>query len=182
MASRIMETADRILGDPGERLASKVVEAARGTVNGAMIIAVVDGVLIGIGYVIAGVHSPLLFAVLTAAFALMPFGAWIAFTAASLLLLLEGGSGWAALGVFSWGAVIMLTCDHFLWPVLVGGVVRLPFLLALIGIFGGLETFGLIGLVLGPIIMAVLLTVWREWLVDPRPATSYDHADAAGEP
>ena len=89
---------------------------------------------------------------------------WRAFTAAALALVLGGGSGWAALGVFGWGAVVMIVGDHFVWPTLVGGAARLPFLFALVGIFGGLQTFGLIGLVLGPVIMAALLTVWREWL------------------
>jgi predicted PurR-regulated permease PerM len=51
------------------------------------------------------------------------------------------------------------------WPTLVGNAARLPFLVALIGIFGGLQVFGLIGLFVGPVIMAALLTIWREWLV-----------------
>jgi predicted PurR-regulated permease PerM len=50
---------------------------------------------------------------------------------------------------------------------LVGGSARLPFLLAFVGIFGGLAAFGLIGLFLGPAIMAALLTVWREWVFRP---------------
>jgi predicted PurR-regulated permease PerM len=49
----------------------------------------------------------------------------------------------------------------------VGGSARLPFLLAFVGIFGGLAAFGLIGLFLGPVIMAALLTVWREWVFRP---------------
>ena len=47
------------------------------------------------------------------------------------------------------------------------GSSRLPFLLALVGIFGGLQAFGLLGLFVGPVIMAALLVVWREWLVSP---------------
>ena len=61
----------------------------------------------------------------------------------------------------------MLVGDYFLWPTLVGGAARLPFLLALVGIFGGLQAFGLLGLFVGPVIMAALLVVWREWLVSP---------------
>ena len=59
----------------------------------------------------------------------------------------------------------------FIWAALVGSAARLPFLVALIGIFGGLQAFGLIGLFLGPVILAALLTVWREWLMmrrDPK--------------
>jgi predicted PurR-regulated permease PerM len=81
------------------------------------------------------------------------------------MLLLQGGSFLAAAGVFGFGAAVMMLGDNFLWPTLIGGSARLPFLLALIGIFGGLEAFGLIGLFLGPVIMAALLTVWREWIV-----------------
>jgi predicted PurR-regulated permease PerM len=50
---------------------------------------------------------------------------------------------------------------------MVGGWARFPFLLAFVGIFGGLAVFGLIGLFLGPVIMAALLTVWREWVFRP---------------
>ncbi len=61
----------------------------------------------------------------------------------------------------------MLAGDHCVWPVLVGGAARLPFLFAFVGIFGGLAAFGLLGLFLGPVVMAVLLTVWREWVFRP---------------
>jgi predicted PurR-regulated permease PerM len=165
IATRVLDTADRILGDPGERLASRMVQAIRGTVNGTVVIAIAEGLLIGIGYVAAGVPNPTVFTLLTIGFAMLPFGAWIAFTAAALLLVFKGGSEWAGAGVFAWGAAVMLVGDHFFWPTLVGRAARLPFLFALIGIFGGLQTFGLLGLFLGPVIMAALLTVWREWLV-----------------
>ena len=165
IADRLLDTADRILGDPGERLASKMVGAVRGTVNGTVLVAVAEGLLIGVGYLVAGVPSPVLFTMLTIAFAMVPFGAWAAFAVASLVLLIGGGNLWPALAVFGWGAAVMLAGDHFVWPTLVGNAARLPFLVALIGIFGGLQVFGLIGLFLGPVIMAALLTVWREWLV-----------------
>ena len=74
----------------------------------------------------------------------------------------------AALGVFGWGAAIMLTGDQFVWHSVVGSAARLPFLLAVVGVFGGLEVFGLIGLFLGPVIMASLMTIWREWVIGQR--------------
>ena len=147
---RLAIGADRIFGDPGEGLVEKMVDAVRGTVNGTVMVAVTEGLLIGIAYLVAGVPNPALFTILTIAFAMLPFGAWAAFSVASLTLLLGGGSGVAAFGVFAWGAVIMLAGDHFVWPTLVGGAARLPFLLAFVGIFGGLATFGLLGLFLGP--------------------------------
>jgi predicted PurR-regulated permease PerM len=164
LADRVLDTVDRLLGDPGERLASKIADAIRGTVNGTVAVAVAEAAMIGIGFVLAGVPHPLLFAVLTMTFAMLPFGAWAAFAAAALVLLFHGGSLLAAAGVFGFGATVMLIGDNFIQPALVGGTTRLPFLLALIGIFGGLRTFGLIGLFLGPVIMTALLTVWREWV------------------
>jgi predicted PurR-regulated permease PerM len=130
-----------------------------------------EGVLIGLGYVLAGVPNPLLFALLTAAFAMIPFGAWFAFTAAALVLLVQGGSLLVAASVFGFGAAVLLIGDNFIWPALAGNMARLPFLLALVGIFGGLQAFGLIGLFIGPVIMAAVLVVWREW-INPQPHSS----------
>lgn len=172
IARRVLTTADRIFGDPGEGLAEKMADAIRGTVHGTIVIAIAEGLLIGIAYLVAGVPNPLLFIVLTIAFAMLPFGAWAAFGAAALTILVSGGSGAAALGVLAWGAIVMLAGDHFVWPTMVGGAARLPFLLAFIGIFGGLASFGLLGLFVGPVIMAALLTVWREWIVAQPPQHS----------
>jgi predicted PurR-regulated permease PerM len=151
-----------------------MVGAIRGTVNGTIVVAVAEGLLIGAAYVLAGVPNPVLFTVLTMAFAMLPFGAWAAFTAAALALIVSGGNGLAALAVFAWGALVMLTGDHYVWPTLVGGAARLPFLFAFVGIFGGIATFGLLGLFLGPVIMAALLTVWREWVIPPPAAVQRD--------
>ena len=80
IAQQFLMTSDRIFGDPGEGLVEKMVDAIRGTVNGTVVVAVAEGLLIGAAYVIAGVPNPLLFTVLTIAFALLPFGAWAAFS------------------------------------------------------------------------------------------------------
>jgi len=57
--------------------------------------------------------------------------------------------------------------DHAIRPVIIGGAARLPFLWVLLGILGGLETFGIIGLFLGPAIMAALMSPWRDWTEKP---------------
>jgi predicted PurR-regulated permease PerM len=167
VANRFLETSDRLFGEAGEGLIEKMVDATRGTVNGTVLVAVGEGLLIGVGYLIAGVPSAVLFTIFTIAFAMLPFGAWVAFTTAAVVLVAGHGSGYAATGVFCWGAIVMLAGDHFVWPTLVGGSARLPFLFAFVGIFGGLAAFGLVGLFLGPVVMAALLTVWREWIFRP---------------
>jgi predicted PurR-regulated permease PerM len=167
LGRRLLDHADRVLGDPGERLAERLVLAARGTFNGTVLVAIGEGVLIGIGYVVTGVPRPMLFGAFTIAFAMLPFGAWFAFTAAALSLLSQGASLLMAALLFGWGAVVMIIGDNFIQPRIVGRSVRLPFLWALIGIVGGIESFGLLGLFLGPVIMTGLMTIWRDWIDRP---------------
>jgi predicted PurR-regulated permease PerM len=164
LANQVLATTDRLLGNPGERLASKLGDAIRGTVNGTIAAAVAEGAIIGVAYALAGVPHPLLFTALTMTLAMLPFGAWVAFTAAALILLFQGGSALLPIGLFAFGATVMLIGDNVIQPGLIGGTARLPFLLVLIGILGGIQSFGLVGLFLGPVIMAALVTVWREWV------------------
>ncbi|MBR0902622.1 AI-2E family transporter [Bradyrhizobium liaoningense] len=171
VAGRVLETCDRLFGEAGEGLVEKMVDATRATVNGTVLVAVGEGIAIGIAYFVAGVPNALMFLIFTVAFAMIPFGAWLAFTVASIVTISGGGSGIAAIGVFLWGSIVMLAGDHFVWPTLVGGAARLPFLLAFVGIFGGLAAFGLIGLFVGPVIMAALLAMWREWIFRPTSQT-----------
>ncbi|WP_114943382.1 AI-2E family transporter [Microvirga calopogonii] len=162
IGQHVLAAIDRWFGAPGERLAETMASAVRGTVNGTILVAVGEAALIGIGFVVAGVPHAVLFAFLTAAFAMLPMGAWFAFVTAAIVLVLGGGSVLAAAGVVGWGAVVMLIGDNLIQPALIGGAAHIPFLWTLFGILGGLETFGLIGLFLGPVLMAALLTIWRQ--------------------
>jgi predicted PurR-regulated permease PerM len=164
LADRALATAERLLGNPGERLASKIADAIRATVNGTVAAAILKGAVIGIAYFLTGVPHPLLFVVLTVALAMVPLGAWLALLTAALILALQGGTLLAATGLFGFGAATLLIGEYLIQPALIGGTAQLPFLLVLIGIFGGMQSFGLVGLFLGPVIMAALLTVWREWI------------------
>jgi len=161
IGQHVLAAIDRWFGAPGERLAEAMASAVRGTVNGTILVAVGEAVLIGIGFVVAGVPHAALFALLTAAFAMLPMGAWFAFVTAAIVLVLGGGSVLAAAGVVGWGAAVMMIGDNLVQPALIGGAAHIPFLWTLFGILGGLEAFGLIGLFLGPVLMAAVLTIWR---------------------
>jgi predicted PurR-regulated permease PerM len=166
LADHALATATRLLGPPGERLVVKIVEATRATVNGTIAASIAKGAVIGIAYVAIDVPHPLLFAVLTMVLAMVPFGAWVALFAAALIVPFEGGSLLAAAGLAGFGAAVLLIGDNLVLPALIGGAAHLPFLLVLIGIIGGMQSFGLIGLFIGPVIMAALLTIWRDWITD----------------
>ena len=86
--------------------------------------------------------------------------------AVAALLLLAAGKTVAAIGLFVTGSVVIFAADHFIRPALIGGTTRLPFIWVLLGILGGIETFGLLGLFVGPAVMAALILLWREWVGD----------------
>lgn len=164
--------ACRLYGEFGDRFVDRLGETIRGTVNGVVLIAVGEGLLIGAGYWMAGLPRPVLFTVATIAVALLPFGAWFAFSTASLLLILQGDFV-AAFALFAFGATVMLVGDNLVQPVLIGNAVELPFLWTLVATFGGIQSFGLVGLFLGPALTAALFLVWKEWLgetSEPPPA------------
>lgn len=166
LAEQFTAIAAHALGGFGARFIDRLVSAIRGTVAGTVLIALAEGTLIGIGYAVAGVPHPFLFAILTIAFAMLPFGAWLVFSIAAAILLAQGAL-LAAVLLFGFSAAVMLIGDNFVQPAVIGNTIRLPFLLALLGTFGGLESFGLVGLFLGPVVMAILLLVWREAMDEP---------------
>ena len=153
--------AERLFGPPVRHLGRDTVEAVRGTVNGLVLVGLVEGVLLGIAYLMAGLPHPVLLGLATAVLATVPFGAPLVFAGGSLALLVQGHTT-AAIALVAFGSVLVFVADHFVRPVLIGNSTRLPFFWVLLSIFGGLESFGLIGLFLGPAIMSILMTMWRE--------------------
>jgi predicted PurR-regulated permease PerM len=153
--------AERLFGPPGEQRAKDLVDAVRGTVNGLVLVGLGEGVLLGIAYAVVGLSHAVLFGLITALLATVPFGAPVVFIACALYLLAQSHTS-AAVGLLVFGVLVTFVADHFVRPILIGSSTRLPFLWVLLGIFGGLESFGLVGLFLGPAIIAVLLAIWRE--------------------
>lgn len=144
-----------------QRYARSVPVAVRATVNGLVLVGLGEGILIGVGYAVAGLSSPALWGALTGILAIIPFGAPVAYGAAAIVLAADGQNA-AALGVAAWGSVVLFVADHFIRPILIGNATRLPFLAVLFGIFGGIEVFGLVGLFLGPVVMVLFVVLWEE--------------------
>lgn len=151
----------RWLGPRWALYAGTIPGAVRATVNGLVLVGLAEGFLLGIAYALAGVASPVLWGFVTAILAVIPFGAPLAFTGVALALLVQG-SALTALLIFGWGMLVVFVADHFVRPLIIGGATRLPFLLVLFGILGGVESMGLVGLFLGPVLMVLLATLWRE--------------------
>ena len=152
----------RTFGPSGERVGRQIIASIHGTVDGLVLVGLGEGVLLGVVYFIAGVPHPTIFGALTAVAAMIPFAAPVVFAVCSLLLVAQGSLVWG-IAVFCIGMAVTFTADHFVRPVLIGGATKLPFLWVLLGILGGVETWGLLGLFVGPAIMASLILLWREW-------------------
>lgn len=162
LARQVNALGARCLGaQRWQRYSSSIPPAIRATVNGLVLVGLGEGVLLGIGYALAGVPSAILWAALTGGLAIIPFAVPVVFLAAAALLLVQGQTA-AAAGIVAWGTVVLFVADHFVRPRIIGNATRLPFLAVLFGILGGVETLGLIGLFIGPVIMVLFVTLWRE--------------------
>ena len=157
--SRII--ADRLFGPSGEHLGGEAIVAIRATVNGLVLVGLAEGAVLGFAYAVAGVSHPVLFGFATALLATVPFGATAVFVIACFTLIIQSRIT-AAVLLFVFASIVVFVADHFVRPALIGASTRLPFLWVLLGIFGGLETFGLIGVFVGPAIMAAVIAIWRE--------------------
>jgi len=160
---QIDKVGDRIVPGQWQRFSRVIPATVSSTVIGMGLIALGEGVVLGIAYAIAGVPSPVALGVLTGFLALIPGGAPLAFTLVSLYLVGSGDTV-AGIGLFMWGSIELFIVDKTLRPRLVGGPIKLPFLPTFFGLIGGVKTMGFVGLFIGPVLMALLIAMWKEWL------------------
>lgn len=159
---QVTTIGERCVGDERWTLyAAKVPAAIRATVNGLVLVGLAEGVLLGIGYQVAGLPSAALWAAASGILGIIPFGAPLVFLSVAALLFTQGNPA-AAIGIAIWGLVILFVADHFVRPKMIGTATKLPFLAVLIGILGGVEVLGLVGLFLGPVAMTLFVTLWNE--------------------
>ncbi|MFQ5818007.1 MAG: AI-2E family transporter [Terriglobia bacterium] len=138
-----------------DRLLQTAQDVLHASVYSSFLIAAIQGMLGGLLFWALGIRSPVFWGVVMALFSLLPvIGAWIVWLPAALLFLLEGD--WKrALILVAVGAVVIGTVDNVLRPWLISGRICLNGLLVFISVLGGLAAFGPIGLLLGPMIVAV---------------------------
>ena len=150
------------LGDEREHLLlARFAEVSRATLKGTLVVAVVQGTIGGIAFSVLGIGAPVLWGVAMALLSILPVvgSALIWLPAAIVLILSERLIAGIAMVIV--GALVMGVVDNLLRPVLVGRDTRMPDYLILLSTLGGLAAFGLAGVVIGPIITAFFLAVWR---------------------
>ncbi|WP_426124037.1 AI-2E family transporter [Pararhizobium sp. PWRC1-1] len=171
LVAQLDRLGERILPLRWERVSRIVPLTISSTVTGMGIIAIGEGIVLGVAYWLAGVPSPVTLGIITGIMALVPGGAPLCFTLVSVYLV-ASGSMFAGGALFVWGTVELFIVDKTLRPRLVGGPIKLPFLPTFFGLVGGVKTMGFLGLFVGPVLMALLVAIWREWLheADAQPA------------
>ncbi|HTG77419.1 MAG TPA: AI-2E family transporter [Steroidobacteraceae bacterium] len=143
------------------RLWQHLQDVTRAVFMGIGLTALAQGFLVGIGFWIAHLPSPLVFGVIAALFALIPvIGTSIVWGPGALYLATQGAFGHAIFLVV-WGVLVVGTADNVLRPLLISGRADVPTLAVFIGVVGGLSAFGFIGLFLGPIVLGLLIALFR---------------------
>jgi predicted PurR-regulated permease PerM len=135
----------------------------RSMLYGSVVSAAAQGLIAGLGFWIVGVRAPVLLGVLTALLSAIPVvgtaAVWVPISAWLLLT----GNIWQGVVLLVWGTVLVHPTDNILRPLLISSVAHVPFLLVMFGALGGLSSFGLVGVFIGPALLTVGLAIWREW-------------------
>jgi predicted PurR-regulated permease PerM len=164
---RLMREARAVLeGILGPRVHDYIDAAGATTqavVYALMLGALAQGLAAGIGYWIFGVEAPVLMGAVTVIIALIPFGAPMVWGSLATWALVRGDMV-NGIGLVLWGLILVSWVDNIVRPLVISNATRMPFLLVVFGVLGGVLAFGLVGLFIGPVLLAVSLAIWREWL------------------
>jgi predicted PurR-regulated permease PerM len=164
-AAQLARALERVLGPRVDNYLTAIGQTVKAVIYGLGLAALVQGVLAGLGYWIAGVGAPIFLAALTTVLGIIPFAAPLLWGGVGVWLIVSGHTV-PGVGLLIWGTIVIGWTDHFVRPLLISRGAQIPFMIVLFGVLGGLTAFGLVGLFLGPVILAVLLAVWREWLTE----------------
>jgi predicted PurR-regulated permease PerM len=158
-----------------DRLTSRFVSVTRAMLKGTFVVGLIQGALAGLGFAVAGIEGAVFWGTVMAVCAFVPgIGSGIVWAPAVIYLALTGRTI-AAIALAAWCAAIVGSVDNILRPRLVGRGADMPALLIFLGTLGGLLLFGMVGILLGPIIAALFLSVWEMYghiisgAIPPRP-------------
>jgi predicted PurR-regulated permease PerM len=156
----------RFFDDRLDPYVATVATMTRSVVYGLVVTAFAQGLIAGIGYAIVGIEAAILLGALTGILSVVPMvGTGAVWASLSVYLALTGHI-WKAMILLVWGVLLVHPTDNVLRPLLISNATRVPFLLVMFGVLGGLAAFGLVGAFVGPIILAVGLATWREWAAE----------------
>lgn len=165
MFSQVRRVLVSLLGERVDVYLNAAGNVSRAIMLSMIAASLIQGMVAALGYWLFGLEAPVALGALTALTALIPIvGTGLVWAPASIYLLANGHL-WLALGLAAWGIVLIHPIDNLIRPLLISSAAQLPFLLTMFGVFGGIAEFGMIGIFLGPVILAVAAEIWREWVL-----------------
>jgi len=143
------------------RMLERFVSVSRAVVKGTFLIGIVQGGLSGLSFAVAGLPAAAFWGTVMVVLSIIPgIGAALVWIPA-VVYLLATGPAVAAVGLLLWNALVVGTVDNLMRPWLVGRDTQMPDLLILLGTLGGIVLFGAAGVIIGPIVAALFITVWE---------------------
>jgi predicted PurR-regulated permease PerM len=162
-AGQVRDALRRVLGERVAAYLSAIGSTVKAVLVSLVLCAIAQGILAGIGYAIFGVRAPVFAGAVTMVAALIPFAVPVVW-GGIVVFLFATGDTLHAVGLLLWCLVLVSWVDNIVRPLVISSAMGINFLLVTFGVLGGLGAFGLVGLFVGPAILAILLAVWREWL------------------
>jgi len=160
---QIRQALRNIIGNRIDGYIDSVGTTTQAVVFGIGLTALAQALLAGIGYYFSNSPSPISLTIITFIVALIPFGTPFAWGAVSIWLLSQGHTT-EGIGLALWGILVISWVDNLIRPIVISGATKIPFIIIFIGVLGGLTAFGFVGLFIGPVVLAIGLAVWREWI------------------
>lgn len=161
VADRLATGVDRIAGDRGRHLLEVAGNTVRGVVYGILGTALVQGGMAAVGFLIAGVPGATVLGLLTFFLSVVPMGPPLVWVPAVIWLYQQDSTG-SAIFMLIWGLLVS-SVDNLVKPWLISQGSNLPFILIFFGVIGGALAFGVIGVFLGPTLLAVAYRLIEEW-------------------
>jgi predicted PurR-regulated permease PerM len=162
----LAKTMKALFARVGGKQAPGLLLVAGGTIKsvvyGILGTALAQGFLAGIGFLIAGVPGVLLLGVLTCVLSLIPVGPPLIWASAAIWLFEKGDTAWAIFMAL-WGFLVVSSVDNVLKPYFISKGSHLPFLLVFLGVLGGVMAFGVLGIFLGPTLLAIAYAMFQQW-------------------
>lgn len=163
IAQLTQRISHRLSGEMSDEVLSIVVGTTRSVFISIVGTAAAQAIVAWIGFLIAGVPGAFLLSVGTFVLSVVPMGPVILWGGAAIWLYAQGDPGWAIFMVI-WGAAVISSVDNFLKPLLIARGSTLSLALIFLGVIGGVLAFGFIGVILGPVLLALGIALGRAWI------------------
>ncbi len=166
LARRVSIFLKRISGDLAEEYTGILINTTRSVVFGVLGTAFGQGVVAGVGFIIAGVPGVVMLSFAVCVLSVVPVGPPLVWGSVAIWLAATDQMGWAVFMVL-WGTLAVSSVDNFIKPILISRGTALPLALVFLGVLGGIMSFGMLGVVLGPVLLSASIAMVRMWLKHP---------------